>query len=160
MLGSAIDVSGFTHDSRAELIEALEEGMEGFVPRPWIVAFGWDPVMMPDVDPPTLAELDALSPNKPFVVLTQMMHVAYANSAALKAAGVTKDTPDPPGAYFGRDENGELDGVVHEINAIDRMPWAKTLAFPSERSCTVFPTSSTRALRRPTAPTRASSYAA
>jgi len=121
MLGSAIDVSGFTHDSRAELIKALEEGTDGFVPQPWILAFGWDPVMMPDLDPLTLAELDALSPNKPFVILTQMMHVAYANSAALKAAGVTKDTPDPPGAHFGRDKNGELDGVVHEVNAIDQI---------------------------------------
>ncbi len=121
LLGTAIDVSGFTHGSRAEVMQALREGVEGFTPQPWIVAFGWDPVMVPDLEPPTLAELDDMSPNKPLFVLTQMAHEAYANSAALRAAGVTKDTPDPPGASFGRDDNGDLDGTIHEVNAIDRM---------------------------------------
>jgi len=121
LLGTAIDVSGFAHDSRAEAVRALREGADGFVPQPWIVAFGWDPVMVPDLAPPTLAELDALSPDKPLFVLTQMAHEAYANSAALRAAGVTRDTPDPPGGSFGRDENGDLDGAIHEVNAIERM---------------------------------------
>ncbi|MEM8608491.1 MAG: amidohydrolase [Myxococcota bacterium] len=121
MLGSAIDVSGFTYDTPAQVREALEEGIQGFSPQPWIVAFGWDPVMMPDLEPPTLEELDALSPQKPLVVLTQMMHEAYANSAALAAAGITASTPDPPGAYFGRDENGQLNGVIHEVAALDRV---------------------------------------
>lgn len=121
MLGSAIDVSGFRHDTPDQVRTALRKGVEGFSPQPWIIAFGWDPVMMPELEPPTLEELDALSPNKPLVVLTQMMHEAYANSAALEAAGVTKDTEDPPGAYFGRDDDGELNGVVHEVAALDRI---------------------------------------
>lgn len=121
MLGSAIDVSGFTHDTPEQVRDALREGIEGFSPQPWIIAFGWDPVMMPELERPTLEELDALSPKKPLVVLTQMMHEAYANSAALAAAGVTKETEDPPGAYFGRDDQGELNGVIHEVAALDRM---------------------------------------
>lgn len=121
LLGTAIDVSGFTHDSRVEAMRALREGADGFVPQPWIVAFGWDPVMVPDLAPPTLAELDAISPDKPLFVLTQMAHEAYANTAALTAAGVTRDTPDPPGASFGRDEKGDLDGTIHEVKAIERM---------------------------------------
>lgn len=118
-LGSAIDVSGFTHDSPEAVREALEQGVQRFAPQPWLIAFGWDPVMMPDLEPPTLAELDALSPDKPLVVLEQMMHEAYANSAALEAAGITKDTPDPPGASFGRDETGEPNGVIHELGALN-----------------------------------------
>lgn len=118
-LGAAIDVSGFTHDSPEAVREALEEGVQRFAPQPWLIAFGWDPVMMPDLEPPTLAELDALSPDKPLVVLEQMMHEAYANSAALEAAGITKDTPDPPGASFGRDETGKPNGVVHELGALN-----------------------------------------
>lgn len=118
LLGSAIDVSGFTHDSRAEVMETLREAMDGFLPQPWILAFGWDPIMVRDLDPPTLAELDELSPDKPFVILTQAMHEAFANSAALRAAGIRRDTPDPPGASFGRDENGDLTGDVVEVNAV------------------------------------------
>ena len=119
LLGSAIDVSGFNHDSRSEMMETLREAMDGFLPQPWILAFGWDPIMVPGLDPPTLAELDELSPHKPFVILTQAMHEAFANSAALRESGITKDTPDPPGGSFGRDENGDLTGAVLEVNAIN-----------------------------------------
>ncbi|MGB5810546.1 MAG: amidohydrolase [Polyangiales bacterium] len=121
MLGSAIDVSGFTHDTPEQVRAALEKGVQGFTPQPWIVAFGWDPVMMPDLAPPTLEELDALSPDKPLVVLTQMMHVAYANSAALRDAGLSKDTPDPIGGHFGRNDDGTLNGVVYEVAALDQL---------------------------------------
>ncbi|MGB3049567.1 MAG: amidohydrolase family protein [Polyangiales bacterium] len=119
LLGSAIDVSGFTHDSRDEIMETLRDAMDGFLPQPWITAFGWDPIMIRGLEPPTLAELDELSPDKPFVILTQAMHEAFANSAALREAGITRDTPDPPGGAFGRDEDGELTGAVLEVNAIN-----------------------------------------
>jgi predicted amidohydrolase YtcJ len=119
MLGAAIDVSGFTHDSRKELMETLREATSGFHPQPWIIAFGWDPIMLRALAAPTLEELDELSPDKPFVILTQAMHEAFANSAALREAGITRDTPDPPGGAFGRDEHGELTGSVLEVKAID-----------------------------------------
>jgi predicted amidohydrolase YtcJ len=121
ILGSAIDVSGFHHESRAEMMETLRDALSGFLPQPWIIAFGWDPIMVRNLEPPTLAELDELSPDKPFVILTQAMHEAFANSAALRESGITRDTPDPPGAAFGRDEKGELTGAVLEVNAINHL---------------------------------------
>jgi predicted amidohydrolase YtcJ len=131
LLGTAIDVSGFTHDSRVEVMETLRDAMDRFLPQPWILAFGWDPIMVRDLDPPTLAELDELSPDKPFVILTQMMHEAFANSAALRESGITRDTPDPPGASFGRDENGDLTGAVLEVNAINYLLRALPTAPPA-----------------------------
>lgn len=119
ILGSAINVSGFDHDSRSQIMDTLREAMDGFLPQPWIIAFGWDPIMVRDLSPPTLDELDELSPDKPFVILTQMMHEAFANSAALRASGITRDTPNPSGGSFGRDENGDLTGGVLEVNAIN-----------------------------------------
>ena len=95
MLGAAIDVSGFTHGSREELMATLHEATSGFSPQPWIIAFGWDPIMMRGLAPPTLEELDELFPDKPLVILTQAMHEAFANSAALAAAGISRDTQDP-----------------------------------------------------------------
>jgi predicted amidohydrolase YtcJ len=41
-------------------------------------------------------------------------HIAVANSAALRAAGITRSTPDPEGGTFDRDEAGEPTGVVRE----------------------------------------------
>lgn len=116
MLSQTLDVSGFTHSSRASIMAALREAASsGSGP---IMAFGWDPVIIADLDPPTLAELDEIAPDRPLMILTQMMHDAYANSAAFKAAGITADTPNPEGAEFVRDENGNLTGTVREVNAI------------------------------------------
>lgn len=121
VLATTIDVSGFRNASRAECMDALAQGAKKFSPAPWTIAFGWDPVMVEDLDPPTLAELDAISPDRPLVVLTQMMHDAYANSAALAAAGISHSTPDPVGGEFVRDNNGELTGTVREVPAINRL---------------------------------------
>ncbi len=118
LLGQAIDVSGFSYNSRAEVIGALRRGIAQDEQGP-ILAFGWDPVLVEDLTPPTLAELDALSPDRPLMILTQMMHDAYANSAALAAAGIHKNTPNPEGGEFLRDENGNLTGAIREVSAIN-----------------------------------------
>ena len=118
LLSEAIDVSGFTNNSRAQIITRLKKGINNTPSSRWVLAFGWDPVLMDDLDTPTLAELDALSPDKPLLILTQMMHDAYANSAALAAAGITKATPNPPGAEFVKGPDGKLTGTVREVAAI------------------------------------------
>lgn len=121
MFGETIDVSGFSYSNREDIIKALKTGIAEIGSGRWAVAYGWDPVMLPDLDPPTLAELDALSPDQPLVILTQMMHDAYANSAALAAANITAATPNPPGAEFVRDKNGNLTGTVREVAAITHL---------------------------------------
>jgi predicted amidohydrolase YtcJ len=118
LFSETIDVSGFTNGSRAEIMARLKDGIKASSGKNTIMAFGWDPVMIADLDPPTLAELDALSPTKPLIILTQMMHDAYANSAALKAANITAETPNPTGAEFVKDASGKLTGTVREVAAI------------------------------------------
>ena len=39
-------------------------------------------------------------------------HATWANGAALQAAGITRDTPDPAGGRIGRDDRGEPDGLL------------------------------------------------
>lgn len=117
---ATIDVSGFSHRSRAEIMETLKENAENGM-GDWALAFGWDPVMIDDLEPPTLAELDALFPERPLLILTQMMHDAYLNSAAIKAAGITRDTPNPPAGEYVRDANGNLTGTIREVGAISQV---------------------------------------
>ena len=45
-------------------------------------------------------------------------HKAWFNTAAANRAGLTRDTPDPEGAKFGRDANGDLDGTAEETAAL------------------------------------------
>lgn len=118
LFAATIDVSGFTHDTRADVMETLRREI-GNSPGAWAIAFGWDPVMLDDLDAPTLAELDALSPEKPLLILTQMMHDAYLNSAALAAAGITDASPNPPAGEFVKDAEGKLTGTIREVGALN-----------------------------------------
>lgn len=117
---ATIDVSGFSHADRAGVMQTLKDNVND-TPGAWAIAFGWDPVMIDDLEAPTLAELDALSPEKPLLILTQMMHDAYANSAALKAAGIGPNTPNPAAGEFVRDADGALTGTVREVGAINHL---------------------------------------
>jgi predicted amidohydrolase YtcJ len=60
---------------------------------------------------PSLAELDTAAPDHP-VLARRGGHLAVANSAALQAAGIGPDTPDPPGGKIGRLADGSRDGVL------------------------------------------------
>ena len=105
---------------------ALETG-EGMRPGPeprWIVLSGW----MSDVwDPPVFRKelLDAAAPNNP-VFISRYTHGSGANSMALELAGITRDTPDPPGGHIKKDENGEPTGEF-----VERAPPQLTRLIPS-----------------------------
>lgn len=64
--------------------------------------------------------LDRVAPAHPLLVLENNLHVGYANSAALAAAGVDSSTPDPPAARFVRDADGEPTGRIEETAALGR----------------------------------------
>jgi hypothetical protein len=119
LLGAVVDVSGFTYSNRADIMAALEEAGDGFALTPWLIAYGWDPVAVADLAPPSLAELDAIAPERPMIVLTQMMHEAFVNSAALEAAGISLE--GEPEARHGvlRDADGHPTGVLRELDAIN-----------------------------------------
>ncbi len=53
-----------------------------------------------------------MSTEHPVVVQHRGGHTSFYNSKALEMAGITKDTPNPPGGTFDNDENGELNGRV------------------------------------------------
>jgi predicted amidohydrolase YtcJ len=79
---------------------------------------GWDPLLQRGLPQPTLAWLDGLAPDSPLVIIHNSGHKAYFNSAAAKHAGLTRDSPDPVGARYGRDAGGELDGSAEESGAV------------------------------------------
>ena len=69
----------------------------------WISGFGWNQELWLDKRFPTAADLDAVVPDRPVVLERVDGHAVVANSAAMRAAGVTAETTAPPG---GRIENG------------------------------------------------------
>ncbi|HET8756695.1 MAG TPA: amidohydrolase family protein, partial [Solirubrobacteraceae bacterium] len=67
---------------------------------------------------PTRAELDGVTGDRPLFI-DQRTHDAIANSAALRLAGIDRDTPDPPGGEIERDGDGEPTGRLVERPAFD-----------------------------------------
>jgi hypothetical protein len=63
---------------------------------------------------PTRADLDRASTEHPISIRHASGHLSVVNSLALKNAGITRDTPDPPGGAFDRDPNGVPNGVCRE----------------------------------------------
>lgn len=58
--------------------------------------------------------LDRAAPAHPVLLRGIGKHVVAANSLALAAAGITRDTPDPDGGRIVRDVDGEPTGILHE----------------------------------------------
>ncbi|MUL81633.1 MULTISPECIES: amidohydrolase [unclassified Mycolicibacterium] len=79
---------------------------------------GWDPLLQIGLPEPTLTWLDGMAPETPLVIVHNSGHKAFFNTAAARRNGLTKDTPDPKGAKYGRDADGELDGTAEEIAAV------------------------------------------
>ena len=131
LLGAAVDISGFTHHSRAEVMQSLHDAAKETALTPWLVAYGWDPVALPDLTPPKLAELDAIAPDRPMVIITQMLHEVFANSAAMQAAGVasTSSTEDVEGII--RDAQGRATGAFRELQAVNKILSAMPAADPA-----------------------------
>ena len=69
----------------------------------WIQGRGWNQELWPEKSFPTAADLDSVVGDRPVVLERVDGHAIVVNSAAMKAAGVTAQTPAPPG---GRIENG------------------------------------------------------
>lgn len=79
-----------------------------------IAGEGWELNLFPGAHPKKEL-LDAVVPERPVVLIAADGHNAWVNSAALKAAGITKDTPDPPGGRIERDpKTGEPTGTLRE----------------------------------------------
>lgn len=100
--------------SLAEMKARIAERAKTTVPGEWIQGRGWDHTAWADKKLPTRQDLDAVTGDDPAVFVRVDGHIAVANSAALKAAGITRGTPDPAGGKIDRNAQGEPTGIVRE----------------------------------------------
>jgi predicted amidohydrolase YtcJ len=98
--------------SIAEFTSMVSAAARGVPLGEWILtSIGWHESNLAENRVPALAELDAAAPDHP-VLARRGGHFAVVNSAALRAAGIGADTPDPPGGKIGRLADGSRDGVL------------------------------------------------
>src|SRR5262249_41284279 len=79
----------------------------------WIAGAGWSMDLF-DSGMPTRQQLDAVVSDRPAFLVNRDHHGAWANTRALAAAGITRDTPHPPDGRIERDADGEPTGTLQE----------------------------------------------
>lgn len=109
-----VDISGFTNSSKEMVIDKLKESAKNTPKGDWVVGFGHDCILIRDLKAFTRFDLDEISTDHPIMVIIQSMHTAYVNSRALELLNVNKDTPDPAGGKYKRDEDGNPNGILIE----------------------------------------------
>jgi len=110
--------------SLAELQQRLRDYAAAHPDVKWIQGGGWNQELWPEKRFPTAADLDAIVPDRPVVLERVDGHAIVANSAAMKAAGVTAATPAPRG--------GEIHDGVFVDNAEGLINRAIPAATPAE----------------------------
>ena len=113
-----INISPIVTPDFETVLGKLRQGSATAKEGEWVRGQQFDPSITPGARALTLADLDAIAPRNALFILESNGHVGYANSLAFKAAGVTRDTADPPAARFVRDQNGNLTGRIEEMAAI------------------------------------------
>lgn len=98
----------------ATLIERLQRHALTVAPGAPIRGFGYDQHMFPAGKHPHADDLDRVASDREVVIMHASGHGYVANHVALHEAGISSDTPTPPGGLIGRDDAGHLDGRVFD----------------------------------------------
>lgn len=97
----------------AATMAAIETCMSGNGGRPWLLGGGWLLTTFP-AGQPRRQELDAITGDTPAALSSSDGHTVWVNSAALRAAGITRATTDPEAGRIDRDAAGEPTGLLRE----------------------------------------------
>ncbi len=105
-----------------DLLARVRRAAQDLTPDRWIMGQGWNETDWSEPLMPTRRALDRAAPDHPVLLWRCDLHLAAANSAALRLAGITAATPDPPEGRIERDAGGEPTGILRElaINCVRR----------------------------------------
>jgi predicted amidohydrolase YtcJ len=100
--------------SREEMMQRVADRAKTTAPGEWILGRGWDHTKWTEQVLPSRQDLDKVTGEHPAIFQRVDGHIAVANSAALKVAGVTRDTKAPAGSAIDHDAQGEPTGILRE----------------------------------------------
>ena len=115
LVGDPFEVKFVTIDS---IIEKLRKKAGETPAGTWVEGYFFDDTKVSDKRQLNVRDLDKVSTQHPVAVHHRGGHTAFYNSKALQLAGITKQTANPPGGTFDRDNSGELNGRVSD-NAME-----------------------------------------
>lgn len=117
-----VDCGGENTKSIENMLEALEKKVKNTPEGEWIKGFGWDDSKFKEKRNPTRWDLDKVAANHPVILTRTCVHVAVANSMALKLGNIDKNTPNPEGGHIHIDPaTGEPSGLLQD-RAMELLP--------------------------------------
>src|SRR5690606_27468193 len=99
-------------NSKDEFLTKVEEAVKRAAPGEWVTGRGWIETFWDPPVFPTRHDLDRIAPNNPVILSRADGHASIANSAALRAAGITGETEPPPGGAINLDPDGQPTGML------------------------------------------------
>ena len=131
LVGNPFDVEFVTI---ASVIDKLKGKTRQTPAGTWVEGYFFDDTKVKDKRALNIRDLDQVSREHPVIVRHRGGHTYFYNSKAFEMAGVTKNTPNPMGGTFDKDEQGELNGRVTDLAsaAFNKVGTRRTLT-PAER---------------------------
>jgi predicted amidohydrolase YtcJ len=105
-----LNLEGIT--SLEDFLAKVKTRVDQAKPGEWVTGRGWIETFWKPAVFPTRADLDRIAPNNPVFLDRADGHGAVANSAALKIAGIDRNTPNPFGGEVSKDKSGEPNGML------------------------------------------------
>jgi predicted amidohydrolase YtcJ len=114
----SIDVSPASVASIADICGKIKQEAAAVPRGTWLRANGYNEFYLRERRHPTRRDLDEAAPHHPVKLTHRSLHACVLNSLALSIAGITVETPDPPGGLVDRElETGEPSGVLFGMNS-------------------------------------------
>jgi predicted amidohydrolase YtcJ len=107
-----VDLTGVK--SLAEMLAKVKAFADAAPAGHWLVGGNWDHTLWAQKVLPTRQDLDKVTGEHPAFLDRIDGHISIANTAALKAAGITSKTTPPQGGAIDHDANDEPTGILRE----------------------------------------------
>jgi predicted amidohydrolase YtcJ len=99
--------------TREAFIAKIKQKAASLPKGAWILGGSWDHELWGG-ELPNKVWIDKITPDHPVYLMRHAGHMTFANSLALKLAGIDKSTPNPVGGEIERDSQGNLTGIMKE----------------------------------------------
>ena len=111
-----IDLSPLSVGSINDIKAAIRRQAQDTLPGRWLTGTDFNEFYLAEKRWPTRWDIDEVTAQHPVVLTHRSLHACVLNSLALSLAGITRETPEPPGGLIDRDLNtGEPSGLLFEM---------------------------------------------
>ena len=112
----SIDLSPSSVKSIDDIKAAVKHKVQNTPRGQWITGTDYNEFYLAEKRHPTRWDMDEVAPEHPVILSHRSLHACVLNSMALSLAGITTETPEPPGARIDRElASGEPNGLLFEM---------------------------------------------